>query len=70
MPPPYIFSEVTPMRIEREQSYMTSLALPYTTKGKLNALRFSRAQQAGGLPPSMKEIVIEAIEKLVAQELK
>jgi hypothetical protein len=49
-------------------SYMTSLEIPYALRARVDALRFARAQREGGLPPTMKDVVLEALELLLIRD--
>ena len=49
-------------------SYMTSFEIPYALRARVDALRLARAQREGGLPSTMKDVVIEALELLLVRD--
>jgi hypothetical protein len=58
------------MRVpEDTESYMTSFSLPLDLRGRVDALRLARAQREGGLPPSLRLVILEALEALIEREL-
>jgi hypothetical protein len=50
-------------------SYMTSFALPLELRSRLDALRLQRAQRECGVPPSLRTLILEGLEHLLAHEL-
>lgn len=54
---------------ESNESYMTSFALPRQLRARVDALRLHRAQGQGGLPPTLRSLVLEGLEMLVEREL-
>jgi len=48
--------------------YVTSFQLPRTTRSRMDALRLARAERDGGPPPSLRSILLEGVELLLARE--
>jgi hypothetical protein len=51
------------------ETYMTSFALPLELRSRLDALRLQRAQRESGVPPSLRTLILEGLEHLLAHEL-
>ena len=51
------------------ETYMTSFALPLDMRARLDALRLQRAQRECGVPPSLRTLILEGLEHLLAHEL-
>ncbi len=49
-------------------SYMTSFALPLATRSRVDVLRLARAERDGGPPPSLRAVLLEGLELLLARE--
>jgi hypothetical protein len=47
---------------------MTSFEIPYALRARVDALRLARAQREGRLPPTMKDVVLEALELLLVRD--
>lgn len=50
-------------------TYLTTFSMPLEMRARLDALRLARAQREGGLPPYMKDVILEALEQLLEREL-
>jgi hypothetical protein len=53
-----------------KKSTMTSLEMDLEMRRRIDDLRLARARASEGVPPSMREIVIEAVAKLLERELR
>lgn len=52
----------------RKMTVAASLALPAEVHLALKALAIARAKQNGGLPPTFRALVMEAVEDLLRRE--
>ena len=50
------------------QSYTTTFALPRDLRSRLDTLRLARAQREGGTPPTLRALILEGLEGLLARE--
>ena len=51
-----------------EKKYGTSFLIPFELRARIDALRMRRGRRSGSLPPKFAQIVIEALENLIAAE--
>jgi hypothetical protein len=48
----------------------TNLRLPCDLRLTVDEVRLARARRHGGVPPTFRQVVIEALEALVAREVR
>jgi predicted DNA-binding protein len=54
----------------KRNSTMTSLEMGLEMRRRIDDLRLARARASQGVPPSMREIVTEAVAQYLDKELK
>jgi hypothetical protein len=51
------------------KEFVTTLSMDMGTRRRIDALRHARAEKTGGLPASMKEVVLEALDEYLEREM-
>ncbi len=51
-----------------EKNVRTTVRLNYTLRRRLDRLRMARAAESRSLPPSVNDVLVEALERLISQE--